>query len=479
MLFTRRLLDHRASALILAACSLPSLVVTSCSSDEETAAPPPVDGFDATLPDASDVVADVAAGQADHDAPAFDGGPRPVVCTSRHCAKSLTVPIRPTSSGTLPKHNGTWSPEAFCALLDDGTVACWGDNSVGQLGRGDDGRTTGASATPARVVGLSNVVELSHSCARTADGGVWCWGQGPYVEGDATVLSWEPTPVKMPVPPATHVAAGAMTACVTTNDGLVCWGANDFRQIETSSPSLLPPTRVDLPPGAPIRELAVGRATFLVREDGSTLSWGNNPPLARVSSLNPDPHPAPTVLHAVSSVDLVSTSACATSEGIGYCWGDVETDSPFANPGEVDYGNSEDYTPSPLLRALPEPVVAPEPLVQIATTDNVSAGYWDDEFWVREVLPRRWCAVGASGAVYCWGLNTRGQAGDGTKDAAFDTVKVEGLPAPAAEVRTMPLSTCALLTTGKVYCWGNNFCGQLGNGHIKAESLTPQEVVLP
>ena len=47
------------------------------------------------------------------------------------------------------------------------------------------------------------------------------------------------------------------------------------------------------------------------------------------------------------------------------------------------------------------------------------------------------------------------------------------------QVKTMPDSTCALLTNGKVYCWGANFYGQLGNGQIRSRSLVPHEVTLP
>ena len=56
---------------------------------------------------------------------------------------------------------------------------------------------------------------------------------------------------------------------------------------------------------------------------------------------------------------------------------------------------------------------------------------------------------------------------------------MQGLPAPAAEVKVMPYSTCAILTNGKVYCWGNNANGQLGAGLPKGSFVVPTEVKLP
>jgi alpha-tubulin suppressor-like RCC1 family protein len=82
-----------------------------------------------------------------------------------------------------------------CALLGNGTAACWGGNLNGQLGDG-----TNADRVEARYLSLSAVEEIAvgehHSCAR-ADGRVYCWGQNGRgqagVAGDRDVL--EPTEI--------------------------------------------------------------------------------------------------------------------------------------------------------------------------------------------------------------------------------------------------------------------------------------------
>ncbi|MBN9163259.1 MAG: hypothetical protein J0I07_19990 [Myxococcales bacterium] len=463
MRFTRRLLDpYFSAALVLVGCSATAGAAVSCSSDEVVGIAEPLDpGSDASS--ATDDASALDAGPLDdarsRDAAWFDGGPLPVSCTSAPCAVSLV-----TTLGASDADRG----EGFCALLQDSTVACWGANQAGQLGRGEEADPLG-SATAARVTGLTDVSQLDHTCAVDKSGGVWCWGTGPYLRNDAGASTTERTPVKLPLPPAKRVAMGAEVACATVDDGLLCWGTNTSGQLasfETSSASdVLPPRSMAIPPGAPIRDLVVGKATFTLREDGATLSWGANPPLARVSSLVPDPRPARIVLDRISSIDIASDSACATVGGIGYCWGTV---IPTVEEEQSEAKES-------LRRALPEPVVAPEPLVQIATTRT----FITKEASSRIIEPQRWCAVAVSGAVYCWGYNASGQAGNGTKDYAFEPVTVKGLPEPAVQVKTMPNATCALLVSGKVYCWGGNASGQLGNGKFRVPSIVPQEVVLP
>jgi len=275
------------------------------------------------------------------------------------------------------------------------------------------------------------------------------------------------------VPHATKVGVGLDVGCAAVDDGILCWGTNKFGQLgplDSVPPSAAQsPRPIAVAPGARTRDLVVGNASFALLDDGTAVSWGANPPLARVSSLFPDPNPLPIALVGVTSIDVANDNACATAGGAGYCWG-----AALRKPDE-QYSGTVPSTE----RVLPTPVVAPEPIVQIATTitmnRSVRSGGYKEVF----LAPQRWCAVGASGAVYCWGDNTGGQAGDGTKNHAYEAVRVDGLPGPAAQVKRTVNASCAMLTSGKVHCWGTDYYGQLGNGELKVASLAPVEVVLP
>ncbi len=85
------------------------------------------------------------------------------------------------------------------------------------------------------------------------------------------------------------------------------------------------------------------------------------------------------------------------------------------------------------------------------------------------------CAVHATGTVSCWGANSNGQVGDGTKTNASSPVTVPGIT-DATAVSTGDTNSCALHATGAVSCWGNDQYGQLGDGNPGGESLTPVTV---
>lgn len=71
------------------------------------------------------------------------------------------------------------------------------------------------------------------------------------------------------------------------------------------------------------------------------------------------------------------------------------------------------------------------------------------------------CGIKNSGKLFCWGVNNRGQVGDGS-------AKVRAKPVVVAKgkkwtsVNASWFNTCAISSQAKLYCWGDNAAGQLG-----------------
>jgi alpha-tubulin suppressor-like RCC1 family protein len=75
------------------------------------------------------------------------------------------------------------------------------------------------------------------------------------------------------------------------------------------------------------------------------------------------------------------------------------------------------------------------------------------------------CALTTSDRVFCWGRNTEGQLGDGTTNNARTPVAVHGLGSNSVSAMDGGgYHTCAATAAGLVLCWGRNDEGQLGDG---------------
>jgi alpha-tubulin suppressor-like RCC1 family protein len=121
-----------------------------------------------------------------------------------------------------------------CAVLADGTVWCWGQNDWGQLGAD----TPWFSPVPVPIDGLPSAVQVSsgesHICALTSGGEIWCWGrngQGQFGNGKTEPWRNDATlPVRAQAPGVVFVdvCAGANSTCARTADGTVwCWGTQN------------------------------------------------------------------------------------------------------------------------------------------------------------------------------------------------------------------------------------------------------------
>lgn len=73
------------------------------------------------------------------------------------------------------------------------------------------------------------------------------------------------------------------------------------------------------------------------------------------------------------------------------------------------------------------------------------------------------CALTAAGTVKCWGDNSYGQIGDGTRTQRPVPVRVPGLTG-VTDIAAGDWHTCAVTIAGAAFCWGANGSGQLGDG---------------
>jgi alpha-tubulin suppressor-like RCC1 family protein len=171
-----------------------------------------------------------------------------------------------------------------CALLETGAVQCWGWDNMGQLGNGPP---LANNTLPQSVVGLTGratslAAGVTHTCATIEDGSVQCWGSNSVgqVNGMLTADAPSPIPVTGLAGPARDVSAGALHSCAVLNDNRVqCWGRDEAGQVGNDSPlqeAPVPPSFVvGLNQADPIVRIDSGdRHTCVVLQSGGLKCWG-------------------------------------------------------------------------------------------------------------------------------------------------------------------------------------------------------------
>jgi prepilin-type N-terminal cleavage/methylation domain-containing protein len=89
------------------------------------------------------------------------------------------------------------------------------------------------------------------------------------------------------------------------------------------------------------------------------------------------------------------------------------------------------------------------------------------------------CGLRASGRIYCWGKNTEGNVGDGTNTDRSVPTEVAGSHTDWKMIFKGYRGTCGIRGTGVAYCWGNDDNGQIGTGVNTAGSNTPVAINTP
>lgn len=157
--------------------------------------------------------------------------------------------------------------------------------------------------------------------------------------------------------------------------------------------------------------------------------------------------PAGTTSGSVLMIDAGGHTCAVTADGAAHCWG-------LNEDGQLGNGGSDDE---------------PHPAAVSASGSDiraVSAGRGTT------------CSVSTAGAVRCWGLNTSGQVGDGTRRQRTRPVPVDTLASGVKGISVGHAHVCAVTASGAVRCWGNGSSGQLGDGRMTIRNRPVQVVGL-
>ena len=404
----------------------------------------------------------------------------------------------------------TVGAEHTCALLDTGRVRCWGAAYVGQLGYGDDTNNVGDNELPAEAGDIDlggTVFQIDagnlHTCALMDTGTVRCWGEGTrgrlgYGNQDAVGDNEFPSVAgDVPLPGlARAVTAGSLHSCaLLVNGDITCWGEGDYGRLGYGNTQDIgddeTPENLTVDVGGPAIKVVAGtHHTCAILETGAVRCWGlgnvgrlgyatGGPPVGDnelpssagdvqiVDAVNdpPDTH--------VIDIGLGVNHTCAVlNTGTVRCWG-------AAVLGPLGYGNSVNIGDDEL---------------------PFTAGDVDIDGLQREVVQitsggSSNCVLLKAGElgrpdVRCWGWNDRGQLGLGLPDeldedigdnetpAALDnpnlnivhrfvSVVPDGQDASVIQVAFGQQHVCALIDTHDIRCWG--LTGQARLGYLVLE----------
>lgn len=345
-----------------------------------------------------------------------------------------------------------------CVIHRDGSVSCWGGaNEYGQLGNG----TSLPYAVPVRAEGIIDAVAITaggqHTCALHEDGSVSCWGNNEYGQLGNSINGFELTSSYVPakvvnINDAIAVSAGGNHTCAAHQDNTVsCWGyagggqLGDIATRLTEGVSWAEPRKlrvvsdiIDIAAGGLDERIYVSNYTCSLHLDGTISCWGDNEEgqLGHDNSYRTSAMPVSVegIGDATAIAAGFSHSCAVHDDGNVSCWGDNIY-------GQLGNGTVFSST-------LPVPVQGISDAIAVATSSG-----WDSLYS---------CALHQSGAVSCWGNNDEGQLGNGTKEQSSVPVQVKGI-ADALAIAIGWYHSCVVHQNGSVSCWGNNEEEQLGN----------------
>ncbi len=317
-----------------------------------------------------------------------------------------------------------------CALMVDGTLRCWGANGHGQLGLGNTngvGDNELPSAKPAINLGLGVTTVAAGgncTCAILDDATLRCWGQNNYGQlglghthdiGDDEIPSQTFAQVSVGGG-VSLVATGGNFTCAILTDGHTgrCWGQNGLGQLGLG---VLPnigdnelPTSVAsfvFPSTSAVASIVSGqsRSSALLVGLGINYCWGDNSDGGLgISEVGPDPlvlatgwpfgWPAPARQIAAGGFHM----CVGLADDELWCWG-LNAKGQLGQPNTNTLGDNESVVEVPAI----DLGVGADGFPSYAVSMTAGAAHT--------------CVILGDGRVLCWGANESGQLGLGYASA--------------------------------------------------------------
>jgi hypothetical protein len=329
-----------------------------------------------------------------------------------------------------------------CGLSDASVAYCWGSD-IGESAR-----------RPMRIRGDLQFTTISvgyrHACGVASEDAVYCFGD--LFDPPFTPLLWLP---RLYAQGLRELTSASYNSCGLDADGTaVCWDGHARFGV-----SKLPAA---IPGGVRFGSLAAGGhygepVWCGIALDGATWCWGSNHFGALgTGSANSGGASAPVRIAGDPGFAQIAAGyiVCGrTAAGAVYCWGPEVNYPPFQE--NVAGGGS------------------PVRLTTTVAFRTISVGQWHA------------CGLDATGAAWCWGNNLSGQLGTATSESGSNTpLRVAG-GLTFTSISAGTAHTCALTPDHHAYCWGLNDKGQLGDGSQQSAnplaqfSRTPIRVQAP
>ena len=337
-----------------------------------------------------------------------------------------------------------------CVVLSNGNVYCWGGCPGDEFN--SDGVSIEERSLPRRMEGLREIEQFSHSCNigcgvdRNHD--VWCMGSNIYNLGTGSRERYLPVAQRrLDVRGLTRVAVKTYAFLGVQADG----------SLFISNGGSFPPSRFTL--SSAVTDIQIGSDYCVVLASGAVACRdGLSSPPRIVEGLD-----------NVSGVAVGVAHKCAVKrDGTLWCWGNND----YSQLG-IPIESSE--------HCIREPYQGPIGLVYPANWCVRQPRQVPDLVDVVEVraVGNNTCVLKRDGTIWCWGEVPTGLSATDTCPAA-PWVPSGLTPSPASCVRHpgrvtgLPevvsfdmgyAFTCALQSSGQIWCWGDNSAGSLGVGY--------------